>query len=357
MPTERVWKACPKLTDRHIAPNPFQKMNVRLATQVLSHSCSSAVRSAASLNQFSESLKEKAIPTAVLLEKMDNLFDCLNSKVRYDNRKIYRSALTAGCRSSEFLKEVRVYISNTKSPAKVSCLNGIVQTINATLALANDLFKSDLEVSYFLTHKINQDSLENFFSQIRGRGGFNRHPSLSEFNNVIGRIMSMKLLSYASNMTNCENDDEEFVRHAVSQEMDIIQEIDTQNTAESLTVSIDSESGVRSSSSSSETNTAAITLQTASKRYFSGYVAFKHLKRFPCSNCADTFVMKDDEGEPYKISSDSELLIFHKNYFNSSDFGGLHPPSDSFFQVCSIHISTFAIFLQTAQKKITSNQK
>lgn len=32
---------------------------------------------------------------------------------------------------------------------------------------------------YFLTSKINQDALENLFSQLRSRGGSNDHPTLS----------------------------------------------------------------------------------------------------------------------------------------------------------------------------------
>lgn len=207
-----VVKACPKLTDRHVAPNAFQKMNVKLATQVLSHTCSSAVRTGVSINTFSDSIKSKALPTAIFLEKMDSLFDCLNSKMRFDNRKKYRSAMTSEGDVAEFLKDIRGYVCNIKSPAKISCLKGIIQTVNAILCLTEDLFKSDLNITYFLTHKVNQDPLENFFSQIRGRGGFNRHTSVAEFNNIIGRIMSMKLLSYSSNITNCENDEEEFIR-------------------------------------------------------------------------------------------------------------------------------------------------
>lgn len=67
--------------------------------------------------------------------------------------------------------------------------------------------------------------------------------------------------------------------------------------------------------------------------------------------------MKDDEGEPYKMSSDSELLIFHKNYFNSSDFGGLHPPSDSFFEVCALHIHTFALFFANRAEEYNIKSK
>lgn len=60
---ENVVKACPKLTDVHIAPNNFQKMSVRLATQVLSHSCSAAITAATALDTFPEKIKKNASAT------------------------------------------------------------------------------------------------------------------------------------------------------------------------------------------------------------------------------------------------------------------------------------------------------
>jgi hypothetical protein len=37
--------------------------------------------------------------------------------------------------------------------------------------------KSKLDIKYICTHRLNQDSLENFFFQIRSRGGPDEHPS------------------------------------------------------------------------------------------------------------------------------------------------------------------------------------
>ena len=81
--------------------------------------------------------------------------------------------------------------------------------------LANDYFESELNISYILTARKQQDPLENFFGQVRGHNGFNRNPSLQEFNNMMGRTMSMKLLSYTLGLTNCESDEAEYIYHAV----------------------------------------------------------------------------------------------------------------------------------------------
>lgn len=212
-----VVKSCPKLTDRHLAPNSFEKMNVRLATQVLSHSCSAAVKNAVALNVFqgSEDLN-KAIPTAIFLEKMDKLFDCLNSKNHHDKRKPHRSPLEKDGVVNDYLNDMKKFLIKVKSPANVKCFDGIKQSINAVLMLSTEYFESDdLCITQISTCKLNQDALENFFSQVRGHNGFNRNPSLREFNDIMGRIASMKSLGLTSSITNCEADDSEYIQQAI----------------------------------------------------------------------------------------------------------------------------------------------
>lgn len=51
--TQRVVQ-CPKLTHKHIYPNSFEKIRVKLATQVYSHTCSVAVQTLAEINKFSD---------------------------------------------------------------------------------------------------------------------------------------------------------------------------------------------------------------------------------------------------------------------------------------------------------------
>lgn len=52
---------------------------------------------------------------------------------------------------------------------------GILQSINAIKSLYESV--KPLKVNYILTIKLNQDILENLFSQIRTRGGLNDHPT------------------------------------------------------------------------------------------------------------------------------------------------------------------------------------
>ena len=65
----------PKLTTKHLHPNGFQKMKVKLATQVLSHTVPAVVSTYLSLGQ----LPSSACGKAELISKLDKTFDCLSS--------------------------------------------------------------------------------------------------------------------------------------------------------------------------------------------------------------------------------------------------------------------------------------
>ncbi len=79
-----------KLTEKHLNPNGFTKMKVKLATQVLSHSVAAALNTYVSL----QGLPGDAIGTAQLIEKFDKIFDCCNS-LSFRDSKFCRRQLTA----------------------------------------------------------------------------------------------------------------------------------------------------------------------------------------------------------------------------------------------------------------------
>ena len=64
-------KLCPKITTDHIKLTPFSVMNIRLATQVLSFSVSSA------LEKFGP---PEAAGTAQYCNMFDSFFDCFNAR-------------------------------------------------------------------------------------------------------------------------------------------------------------------------------------------------------------------------------------------------------------------------------------
>lgn len=66
-----------KLTERHIRPNGFLKMCVKLATQVFSHTVSTAMKTAVETGQ----LPTTALATATFLGKKTSYLECIISYV------------------------------------------------------------------------------------------------------------------------------------------------------------------------------------------------------------------------------------------------------------------------------------
>ena len=67
-------RLAPKITDKHISPNTKQKMKVKYATQMISHTVASALKVGVDLKKLDCS----ALQTADTIEKMNDLFDILN---------------------------------------------------------------------------------------------------------------------------------------------------------------------------------------------------------------------------------------------------------------------------------------
>lgn len=61
---------------RHMNPNSFQKMSVKLATQLLSHRVYAAIKIALRIGELVSSTGENS---AYCVKTMDDLFDALNS--------------------------------------------------------------------------------------------------------------------------------------------------------------------------------------------------------------------------------------------------------------------------------------
>lgn len=55
---------------------------------------------------------------------------------------------------------------------------GILLSIKSLKALYRDLH--EMGITFILTHRLNQDCLENFFSQVRGKMRFKEHPNTVE---------------------------------------------------------------------------------------------------------------------------------------------------------------------------------
>ena len=139
-------RCCPKLTDKHINPNGFTKMKVKLATQVLSHTVAAAISTYVSLGAMSAS----AAGTAEFITAFDKIFDCLNSSsVKCANGKLHRKALSDSSvhlkfltdEAIPFLSSIKVINRTTGADATntLRCLKGFQITLHGILALWSEL--------------------------------------------------------------------------------------------------------------------------------------------------------------------------------------------------------------------------
>ncbi|XP_052747040.1 uncharacterized protein LOC112046793 [Bicyclus anynana] len=169
----------PALTDQHIHPNGKQKMKVKLAAQVLSHSVAAGIFAKVARNEISP----EAVVTATLISKMDNIFDSLNADTPDLKRgKRYFTNITKKSEHLQLFHDMKTLFQNICFIG-VRCappsVNGWIRTIRAVERLWHNLQK--LNINALATRRLNQDPLENLFGCIRGHCGSNPNPNVPQF--------------------------------------------------------------------------------------------------------------------------------------------------------------------------------
>lgn len=171
-----------KITRQHINFDQ-NKMNVRLAAQTLSESCSVALRYVRDHLQIPEFQEVKS-------------FDILNSRERYNKNKcktgIDRSNVDEIRKKVnniiEYIKGLRTingtpviaYARKTGFLGMIISLHNVVQIYETFIKPSN---------GYLLTYKLSQDHLENFFSAVRSKGGYSNNPTCYQFTNIFKKLL------------------------------------------------------------------------------------------------------------------------------------------------------------------------
>ena len=196
-----TWKDIEDLYMKDSLPTNFNKMRVKLATQVLSHTVAASLCTYASLG----GLPSTAMGTSEFLSKFDSVFDCVNCSTLHSTKNL-KCPLNDTSPNKEFMKEAIIFIKglkvfngNEEVTGRIKCLKGWAITLSATLAIWDHL-KANHAFKYILTRKLNTDPIENFFGTIRQKGGNNDNPtpvqSLSAFRKL---FFSSFLTSSAGN--------------------------------------------------------------------------------------------------------------------------------------------------------------
>lgn len=341
-------KMCPKLTQKHIDPSSFDKMRVVYAVQVFSRTTSAALLTAVETGNFVENDKVVVQSTAKCFKKIDRIFDCMNSGSLYD-RNAYKSALKMKNLVYNYIEDFIEYVKNIRlvKKTKVYWIAGLEQTLRATLMMAEQMFNENEGIDFVLTKRLNQDIIENLFSQIRAKGGNTKNPSVHELNFLISKIMTTNLYCF-SKFANCSNDEEQMIsltslmteadNNSEFHNEEVVIEKDVQlnekfddNYIEAIYETMENDLMLDEIGSGSYVST-----EVTSMRYFVGYVAFKVFSNLGCEECLQGCRKKDEV-----LTCGSEMFIFAKNYLKNSDFGNLFAPTDEFFNVCRIHILIF----------------
>jgi hypothetical protein len=315
-------KSLPKITEVHLNPDSFQKMNCSLATQIFSKSVAAAIRTAVGTGEL---LSDTALHTADFVEFVNDLFDALNS------RELYCSNPQACAISSERpliqqtlenALEPLEKMTKEMSPGKHTrpdCFDGMIQTIRAVLAIYNR--NKSFGYTYLLTSRLNQDPIENKFAAFRQRGGFNMNPTVRTFRSTFRLSLKVNLLK-PSRSSNCEEDKGTSITLMGTKTK---QQSLYKNPVDyiSLSPSVSSTYSETCSSSSGSRQTKLkqhnITLQDCANDYFAGYLVKKTLDKFSCKDCESQLVCEQF------FSNKTQLLILNRTY--KSAITGLKKPA------------------------------
>lgn len=206
----------PKLTDKHVYPQLIKKMNVSLCTQVFSRTVANRIKDLSGASKKSTDdgplgIPKDGINTSFIVEFFNKLFDALNGKEEVDKSSPFRTVLTDDSFHLQFFNEALAILSDIKFVNKQTkkvltqppCLNNLKKTIQGIKVLWKNL--KQFGFTCLKTRHLNQDPLENFFSQIRGLSA-NRKPSCFQFISIFKSLIFKTFNNYKPSTSNCEND-------------------------------------------------------------------------------------------------------------------------------------------------------
>ncbi|XP_052746941.1 uncharacterized protein LOC128199842 isoform X2 [Bicyclus anynana] len=270
----------PALTDQHIHPNGKQKMKVKLAAQVLSHSVAAGIFAKVARNEISP----EAVVTATLISKMDNIFDSLNADTPDLKRgKRYFTNITKKSEHLQLFHDMKTLFQNIYFIG-VRCappsVNGWIRTIRAVERLWHNLQK--FNINALATRRLNQDPLENLFGCIRGHCGSNPNPNVPQF--IAGLKTSIvNNLKYKSSLKNCEADANSLLTNMTTFLKTNTYTLSTNSNTLSTSNNIPDDNTIVPDAESDEMQACA---------YVCGFI-FKKLKNNTCEFCKNIMITKN----------------------------------------------------------------
>ena len=163
---------------------------------------------------------------AAAVETVDKWFDVFNSRAPYASKPTKSAyGVTPSCQAAqdaalsaceELLKKARKCTGGTLRTRKAMLpfQAGVLRCITSLRGLADDLRSSVEGFSFIMTARLNQDCVENLFSQIRSMGGANQMPDAAEFRARLRMLLMAPAPLVAASSRGCAvqlEDDPEFL--------------------------------------------------------------------------------------------------------------------------------------------------
>ncbi|KAF4533102.1 hypothetical protein B566_EDAN003822, partial [Ephemera danica] len=227
-----------KLKFNHVYGSNTTHMNVRIAAEVFSKTVASGIY----FHGINNLISNDSIHTATFIEMMDQLFDTCNSvgDSVVENQepvdetlqavqvhdvcdvdpeislKPHRAPVRSGSchfqlwqKAEETFSEMKFFRSTTQKFYRPPCVSGWELTISAFKMLWSDLQAQG--ANFLGTRRVNQDCLENLFSQIRFRAGSTADLTPKSFSEIYKTVLMSFLLSPREGSTNCLMDTDTFL--------------------------------------------------------------------------------------------------------------------------------------------------
>lgn len=262
-------KVCHKLDKQHLECEGAERQNVRLAAQLFSNTTAKALELYKPVND------ENISNLSAFIASVNDWFDVMNTYV--PEQSLQSSKCGYGLyevEQNKCLDDMFTIVETMRCPGRKTMLpfqKGILLSINAIKGLL-DYVRQEFQMDYVLTHRLNQDTLENLFSQIRTRGGLNDHPSpLNVIHRVRMIIFGKNPGIVQSHMNTTDLSESEFIVANVLKKLDI-RSCGNEKNQERM--------DIKSSEEENETTECPEIVEGA-QNYLAGWVAKKHLKKYP----------------------------------------------------------------------------
>lgn len=312
-------RMAPRLSNMHVYLKDYSKMKVKLAVQLFSHSVYAGMMSMIALKIFKVDLKI----TATFIKTVNDMFDILNiSKYSHDKpTRCAQNLFQNFSRFDEYISFIKS-VSVCKSTKRADFLRGLELTLNGVKLLCCDLRQEGYACIY--TRQLQQDCLENYFSAVRMKGGFNRNPTATQFQT------NFKFLFFARFIKNSSAGNTEvstsFVTYLQNVQLGMIK---TDNV-ESPTNQVDALPSNGSKNFFDLKSHRRLKLgneqMTASVNYFGAASVFTINQKTKCNNCCKILIQSCDT-----VDQDKRSLVYFKQFTDKHNFSYLNEETESLF--------------------------